>query len=291
MAAIIFSATGNMSEVEFDATLSVVEFDATLAETHQTSVDVTKHPVERGVSITDHVRPNEDRVMLECIVTNTPINDMAASHFLGALGRIQVAAPLRMQPAPLTLAGVKVAGELRAVGMSKQLRTAQIKGPNLPRVPQLRGGVNSGYRDHPVQAIPGAFKKDVPFARTGTALQSLTPTDRVKAVYELLYSLVRSGVEVQLVTDLREYPSMVIKSLSAPKTAMDAIIFSMELEEIRFASTKLTEVKALRVEEKRAQAVQEVGPVAPYPMSLEEEAHRESVVDQTVDWSVESVVN
>ncbi len=50
-----------------------IEFDATLSENHPSSNVVTEHPVERGVNVTDHVRPEVDRVTLEVYVTNAPI--------------------------------------------------------------------------------------------------------------------------------------------------------------------------------------------------------------------------
>lgn len=294
MAAIIFSATGSLSDAAFDATLSVIEFDATLSETHSSKSEKTSHPVEAGVAISDHVRPSEDRVTLEVIVTNTPLNDMSVSRFLAPTGRLQSAAPLRMANLPLTLSGVTVAGEQRLVGKSKQVATPKIKAARQPGFGfpmQLRGALNADARDNPPEVTPGRFDKLVPNGVSGSPLQAVTPANRVKLVYEVLQSLVRSGVEVNLVTDLRDYPSMVITSLSTPKTAMDALVFSMELEEIRFSSTKKTEVKALRVEEPRAEKKVDQGPTAPAYFSAEAQAHKQSVLDGISLGGTEAVVN
>lgn len=51
----------------------VLTVDACLTENHQLQETVTDHPVERGVRITDHVRPEPRRLTLECVVTNTPV--------------------------------------------------------------------------------------------------------------------------------------------------------------------------------------------------------------------------
>ncbi len=54
--------------------IDVIEIDACLDETHTLENTVTDHPVEEGYNITDHVRPNPDRVTLRCFVSNTPLS-------------------------------------------------------------------------------------------------------------------------------------------------------------------------------------------------------------------------
>ncbi len=53
--------------------LNEIEFDATIAETHSSSATVTERNVEKGANITDHVRPAQDRISVEAVVTNAPI--------------------------------------------------------------------------------------------------------------------------------------------------------------------------------------------------------------------------
>ena len=50
-------------------------FDAVLSETHTFKGEVTKHPVEKGSSISDHVFYDPVTVSLEVQITNTPITD------------------------------------------------------------------------------------------------------------------------------------------------------------------------------------------------------------------------
>ncbi len=52
--------------------LAVIEFDATISETHLAGNEITEHPVEKGVNVTDHVRPRVDRITLDVVVTNAP---------------------------------------------------------------------------------------------------------------------------------------------------------------------------------------------------------------------------
>lgn len=52
----------------------LIDIDACLEETHDLGNMVTDHPVEEGMAITDHVRPEPDRVTLRCFVSNTPLS-------------------------------------------------------------------------------------------------------------------------------------------------------------------------------------------------------------------------
>lgn len=51
--------------------------DATVAESHEFSSEVTEHPVENGADIADNVRAQPLRVVLDCIVSDTPIGVVA----------------------------------------------------------------------------------------------------------------------------------------------------------------------------------------------------------------------
>lgn len=62
---ISWSDSGNLKQITFDATPS---------ETHLISATVTEHPVEKGVALTDHVRPNPFKITLEVVISNTPID-------------------------------------------------------------------------------------------------------------------------------------------------------------------------------------------------------------------------
>lgn len=47
------------------------EIDAVLTERHSESVEITKHPVERGVSPTDHARLQPQKLQVEGVLSNT----------------------------------------------------------------------------------------------------------------------------------------------------------------------------------------------------------------------------
>lgn len=53
----------------------LIDIDSCLEESHTMSNQVTDHPVEEGSNISDHSRPEPDRVQLRCFVSNTPFSD------------------------------------------------------------------------------------------------------------------------------------------------------------------------------------------------------------------------
>src|SRR6266702_3660671 len=50
-----------------------VVLDAAVNENHTVAADITRHQVEKGSDVTDHIRPLPRRLSVEGIVTNTPI--------------------------------------------------------------------------------------------------------------------------------------------------------------------------------------------------------------------------
>lgn len=59
--------------------LGSVTLDASVSETHQADVDVTEHPVEIGSAIADHIRPKPETVVIEGLISNTPMPDANAA--------------------------------------------------------------------------------------------------------------------------------------------------------------------------------------------------------------------
>jgi hypothetical protein len=58
---------------QIDGQEKFVEFDVTTSETHASSAEVTQRNVEKGANITDHVRPAQDRLSVEAVITNAPL--------------------------------------------------------------------------------------------------------------------------------------------------------------------------------------------------------------------------
>jgi hypothetical protein len=57
-----------------DGSGRVITFDVIQNELHETVVEVTDHPVEVGINVSDHIRPLPERLTLAAFTTNQPIS-------------------------------------------------------------------------------------------------------------------------------------------------------------------------------------------------------------------------
>lgn len=53
--------------------IDTIEIDATIRELHSVKAKATKHPVETGSAVTDHVQLQPDEIEIEGMITNTPL--------------------------------------------------------------------------------------------------------------------------------------------------------------------------------------------------------------------------
>lgn len=59
------------------ATFQILEFLATISEQHSVTTRFTEHAIEDGSVVTDHVRPELDRLSISVLVTDTPTGAFA----------------------------------------------------------------------------------------------------------------------------------------------------------------------------------------------------------------------
>jgi hypothetical protein len=64
----------------------VIELDAAISTQHTRNVTATKHPVEKGAKITDHLRPEPEQLVIEGLVSNTPLGRTAQTRAVGFVG-------------------------------------------------------------------------------------------------------------------------------------------------------------------------------------------------------------
>lgn len=68
-----------------------VAIDCTVTETHTATATVTKHPVESGANITDHIRPEPVQLSVTGIVSDTPIGSKQIQRAIDAGGaKVQI---------------------------------------------------------------------------------------------------------------------------------------------------------------------------------------------------------
>lgn len=63
--------------------INEILIDCTISENHKYSSEVTEFPVESGSTISDNIRLKPLEIDLDCIISNTPIGEAAATQFVG----------------------------------------------------------------------------------------------------------------------------------------------------------------------------------------------------------------
>jgi hypothetical protein len=237
--------------------LGVLEFDAVPNESHVVSATVTEHPVEEGANMSDHAKPNLRVVTLEGVITNTPLNETTTQ---GA------------RYIPGAILGGKLGFTLKTE-RSKRVGYAKVEGGQTGyMLPQFVGAVvGTNALKLPGQKRPHTPVKVTAAGRTtedvtvgGSSFQATVQVDRVKACYDVLAALCLTGTEVTLVTNLKEYDTMLITSITAPVRAEDAIRFQIEFKEVRFTETKTVDITKKAPREKRAKDEVNIGSLSSY---------------------------
>lgn len=67
-------------------TIGTIELDVSITESHTGRVAVTDHPVEDGFNISDHARPEPDRLTIEGLVSNTPLSRTQEKRIVKSMG-------------------------------------------------------------------------------------------------------------------------------------------------------------------------------------------------------------
>lgn len=183
----------------------IIAFDVTISDTHESTVEITSHPVEAGADITDHVRPLPDNLALDVYVTNTPVEispgqGPALSPYMGAYQNTLLAIPQwdpPIEPTPGSLFRLAAKG-LNAV---KDL----ITGGKPPTKATLL-------------FFPAVF-------------------DRIKEIHETLTRVMRAGTLCRVVTDTKNYDDMVITRVGLPRTERGGADIAIDLVSIRQVTT------------------------------------------------------
>lgn len=208
-----------------DGTEASIVFDAGLREAHSAEAQITEHPVDEGVAITDHVRPKLRRLQLQVHVTNTPIRQ------------------------PVSLAGGAVLNlsntEISVLEHERYAITAKIaKGPSLSaRIgfdeEGFRASLSGGLSEFAVPAIVVPNREVVPL-RTHKFDREF---DRVKLVYQTLVEHRAKGTLFRVLTSLEDYERMAIKRVSTPRSVEDgdAATITLSMKEIRTGRVEVLE--------------------------------------------------
>jgi len=180
----------------------IIIFDAIMKETHEGDVEVTEHPVEKGGDIADHARVKLPRLVIEGLVTNTPITDASdVQHTDNTRGVVR---PLALEYETMVHLPVNIPGAgaiLAAVGGNRSKQTA-----------------------------------------SASVLQFPKEFNRVGSVFTSLELIRRNAELVEVVTPIAMYENMIITHLTTPRDPDNgnSVRFTVELKQLRFASTEQT---------------------------------------------------
>lgn len=139
-------------------------------------------------------------------------------------------------------------GEVRSMNVQTEARS-QSKGAKVSR----EGNVTAAeYENNRLQG-------------SAMVLQFGGGFDRVGSVYEVLARLCKEGVDVTVVTSLRQWDSMLISRVSTPREAASrhAVTFQVDFQEVRFAETETVgtpeplETRAERARRRGAQGTED----------------------------------
>jgi hypothetical protein len=273
-----------MAEIVYElptGQLAMISIDATVEEVPQVSALITEHAVEEGGNVSDHVRPENDRLTLSFVISNTPIN-VPQTNADGVTGSIQ----------PLQFA---VAGAPRRLDGNPILTTPFFPGRFIGSTPRISINVGPFFR-----ATFGAGLKTLPTPERpqfqpqpllpggeldagASTLQFSQPFDRISSVYEELRDIIRSGIVVSIITSLRTYNNMALANLSAPRTAdtANAVEFSVDATQVRIVSTET--VAAPEPVQVRGNVQTRKGPRPPGPTTEAEQVKAKSMLKKFQD--------
>jgi hypothetical protein len=221
----------------------IFTFDAVTTETHMLVSQLASHPVESGVNIVDNVNQQSDELMLEGIVTETP---------LSAIRSVQGA-----KSYPLVLKSL-------ALDLPKGKSYEQVSVPIQWPAASVSSILSSGLFAAPLTAFQAAFRPskynaliqdvDRSQSRQVLTLQATEDFDPVQDAFDSIRAAKEAAILITAHTPKHTYTNMIVTSVSMTRTPENgmAAMFSITLVNVRIVSSKI--VKAPVPTEKRAVA-------------------------------------
>lgn len=243
---------------------SAIEFDCTSDEKHSLRAKASEHEIEDNSPLIDHVKVELGKLSITGIITNTPVT-ASAIELITSTGTFKLVAPVtgRQVLQQLTIPPA-AQGELGAsISTSIFSRGASISGGTVLPVPRI-GPVKpepTPIRVNPAQRLKVPSNQEL--RATGFDVG-----DRVKQVDSALQLLVQTSTPVRVLTTLREYPLMVIEDFSVDQRPEDALHFSLELKQVRYATVSTTTIRARNTDKPRNKEEAPVVASAPPPTTL-----------------------
>jgi len=201
------------------------------------------------------VRPNLQRVTLKGIAADTPLKPTSWS------GVVRSTDP---ESGDTIVNKTGVYQQMEIPGRTaRQLTSWNLRGGYSPltipgRVPFISGLTVPTNGFQPPFVPPEFFPAEWGFDSntvSGYFLKFPLRLRRVEGIFKQLEALCLLGIPVDLTTDVRWYPRMLIVGVTAPKDGTNSMEFTIQLQELRTAKTARTTVqrKQAKPVEKRAE--------------------------------------
>ncbi len=239
MATILYWQDPDSGQTEF------VQFDAVLSEVHEDTVSITEHPVEIGVNVTDHARPEPERLALEVVVTSLP--------------NLAVDTDLVYEATELSVSGMRDLG-------TRQIPINVARSPITPSLAGLaRAGLDAlaGAITGPPLATVESEPERQTLVRRASMLRQREPRNRIRDVYDLLLKVANNSIVVTVASAHREHFDMLIERLADPRTVDKGSAAHFEIDLKRISVAESETVEAPKPAEPRAQTTKPKGSQSP----------------------------
>lgn len=226
----------------------VLWFDVTTEENHQLKAEITEHPVEEGINVTDNVRPEADVVTITAFISNTPI-------------KVE-----REVKAEVKKEGKLIGAQAGTIQFGEKLDVKTYEPALLPTPGSLINALSSaisnlllGKKEWKANIIK--FDKDF---------------DNVQEAYFALKELRDTSQRIEAITSVRSYKDMVVSEVTMSRTSEHGTggSVTIQLKEIRVVST--LKVKAPKPAELRGTDRKNNG--AKGPSDADDPTKRESLL-------------
>jgi hypothetical protein len=195
------------------AEIGDIWIDVSVRESHEATADVTRHPVEEGADITDHIRPEPRTITIDGIVTNHPI-EVPLSHVgtaredsSGVSLTVANASPPRVSPHDQVIKGEPSAGLFSVL-------------PGVDQAVALLGALKLEVRSKVDLSMElNHLNQLATTSLNANALHFTQPFDRVGAVQDALQRIMDESLLVTIVTGLAIYQQVALSSLSMERSA------------------------------------------------------------------------
>jgi len=181
---------------------SAIFLDATLSESFDAPMEVTQHPVENGIDISDHIILKPQKVIIDGIITETPYSTDAQIAGLASSVAAQVGQAI----------GGVIGGVLATAALSQTKTMAGLLTPK-----SITGGT--------VRDTEADFRDENSIPSTNSRLRD--------AIAEFM--LIRDAKKpVTIITGLKQYENYVLSAFSAKRDNKTGQAINVHLEFIEF---------------------------------------------------------